>query len=314
VRRWRKRLDNPEVKQARLLVERLRAEPFDVLHLGASESIFVAPEDVDTRPLPAMYADALAPELSTYVIAGTAYNTKLYKAYLDILATYPLRPIVVMMIGIRLGFYPWSEHPEYLYDRSLTALRKIDPHSPPWRFRAVVPLANDAEFARMDTIEYPTMVGTRTIGEFRRVLKNPKTSGLTHEEHVRTMYAFQHGATHPMAESFLREMTEVGVRLRELDLPLVVFHAPVPVVRGCQLLGEELLTRTLENQAIMESAFKDGFGPIDILQTGASLDVSEFLDPDDATEHMNERGRQHIADMIVGAVHQLRAGATTPPA
>jgi hypothetical protein len=313
VRRWRKRLDNPEVSQARALVHRLRSGPLDVLHLGASESLFVAPYDEDPRTLPAMVADGLAPDLSMYSLVGASYHPRLYLAYLEVAATYPVRPVVVLGLCIRFGFPPWSHHPEYSFARSLGALGQIDAHSAPWRFHASLPLATAADFARHDQVEYATLDGIRTtIGEFRNQLKDPE-AGLSPEEQIRGLYAFHHGSTATLPATFLADVTRLGRRLQEMGLPVVVYQLPVPVARGSQVLGEALRSQTIENLARMDSAFADGYGPIDILQTGVLLDEDEFIDPADATEHVNERGRKRIADLIVEAVRRQRRLLATPP-
>jgi hypothetical protein len=313
-RRWRRRLDNPEVSQARALVHRLRSGPLDVLHLGASESLFVAPYDEDGRTLPAMVADGLAPDLSMYSLVGASYHPRLYQAYLEVVATYPVRPVVVLGLCIRFGFPPWSHHPEYSFERSLRALDRIDPHAAPWRFRAGVPLATADDFVRHDQVAYPTLDETRaTIGEFRNQLKDPEAAGLSREEQVRGLYAFHHGSTASLPDPFLADVTRLGRRLQEMNLAAVVYQLPVPVARGSQVLGEALRSQTIENLARMDRAFADGYGPIDILQTGVLLDEDEFIDPTDATEHVNQRGRQRIADLIVGAVHESRRLPATPP-
>lgn len=315
VRRWRKRLDNPEVRLARSLVHRLRSGPLDVLHLGASESLFVAPYDEDGRTLPAMVADGLAPDLSMYSLVGASYHPRLYLAYLEVVATYPVRPVVVLGLCIRFGFPPWSHHPEYSFARPLRALGRIDPGAAPWRFRASLPLPTTADFARHDQVAYPTLDRTRTtIGEFRNQLKDREAAGLSREEQVRGLYAFHHGPTASLPDSFLADVTRLGRRLQEMGLAVVVYQLPVPVARGSQVLGEALRVRTIENLARMDAAFADGYGPIDILQTGVLFDEGEFIDPTDATEHVNQRGRRRIADLIVGAVRRQRSlSATAPP-
>ncbi|HEX3794075.1 MAG TPA: hypothetical protein VHV57_06215 [Acidimicrobiales bacterium] len=309
--RWIKRLDSSPVRHARLLAERVRTEPpFDVLYMGASESLFTSPDDVDPRPLPAMVADELAPELSTYAVAGAAHNPRLYKIYLDIVAESPVRPLVILGMAIRLGVTAWSEHPEYSHDRPIHALEKIPSKRPPWRFRAYVPLATDAEFAAHDKRTYPTMDGTRTIGDFRLALKDPVAHGLTEEQRLRLLYSFHHGSTDALSPKFLDSVTAIGARLRELGLPAVVYQMPVPIVRATDVMGQEIYDRTVANLKVMDDAFIAGYGPIDIVQTGVLLKPGDYIDPDDGTEHVNEHGRRQMTDLIVAAVHKARLSDT----
>jgi hypothetical protein len=305
-RPWRRRLDNTEVKQARLLAQRLRTGTIDVLTLGASESLFVSPSDADQRTLSAMVGDGLAPELSTHSIAGAAYGPYLYKAYLEIVAKSTSRPTVVLGLVARLGVAAWSDHPMYSYARALRSIRRIGPGSPPWRYRTYIRLASDAEFAAFDALPHPTLHDSRTIGDYRRELRDPARYGLSEEQRVRQLYAFHHASSVPLSDAFLESVTTLGRRLKELGLPVVVYQMPIPVVRGVELLGPELYDSTVANLKTMDDAFIAGYGEVEIVQTGVALQPFEFIDPDDATEHVNELGRRRMADMIVAAVHRAR--------
>jgi hypothetical protein len=308
-RRWRKRLDNPEVRQARLLATRLRAGELDVLHFGASESQYVAPYDTDQRTLPAMITDSLAPGLSVYSVHDAGYHARLFEAYLEIVARYPVQPVVIVGLSVRFGFSAWAHHPEYGFERSLRALTRIDPGSPPWRFHAPVRLTRESDFFEFDRTEYPTVDGTATIGEFRRTLKKSSDSVLTGDARTRRLFAYHQGSQ--MEAEYLRRVTSLGARLRELDLAVVVYQLPVPIERGAELLGDALREQVVHNLAFLDEAFIAGYGPIDILQTGTLLDGSEFVDTNDAIEHANERGRMRMTDLITQAVHQQRALAAT---
>jgi hypothetical protein len=306
-RRWRRRLDNPEVRKAGLLAQRLRTPPpLDILHLGASESLYVAPYDEDQRTLVNMLADALPPEVTFYSVHFAGYNPSLYLKYLDIVACYPVKPVVVLSLTIRFGYPPWDKHPEYSYQRASRALGRIDPGSPPWRFHAPVRLTRESDFVELDRIVYPTVAGSLTIGEFRRTLKDTSENALRGDERTRRLYGYHQGGV--LGEEFLASVTELGRRLRELELPAVVYYTPVPVERGVELLGEELRERVVGNFKLLDEAFIKGYGPIDIVQTGTFLDSSEFINPEDAIEHANEHGRKRIADLIIEAIRAQRAG------
>jgi hypothetical protein len=308
VRRWRKRLDNPEVRLARLLAERLRSAPPDVLHLGASEAQYVGPNDVDQRTLPVMMAEALAPDLTLYSVNNAGYHPKMFSAYLNVVGASPVRPIVVLSLTVRFGFTPWALHPEYGFARSLRALTRIKPGSPPWRFRAPVRLTRASDFLALDQMAYPTLGGTRTIGEFRHALKRDSGSDLIGEERTRVLYAYHQGGV--VSEQYLADVTALGAQLRALGLKAVVYHTPTPIDRGVELHGDGFRTRVIENLGRIDEAFRAGYGPIDILQTGPMLSSAEFINPDDAIEHANELGRHRMTDMITQAIRAQRDGSS----
>lgn len=311
-RDWRTRLDHPDLKEARLLIETLRSKPVDVLHLGASESLFISPHDEDTRTLSQMLRDGLAPDLSLHSIAGAGHNPELQKMYVDILACSPQRPILIMFLPLRFGFPPWRLHPDHSHIRPMKALRRIPPQSPPWRFHAYVPPSKKSDFTRFNQIEFRTLDGTASIGELRGQWRHPEQFGLTPEEHIRRTFSFLHGGIDPLTPAFLKTITDLAGRARDLGLPVVAYQPPMPIQRGTEVLGDALLELVIREYKAMDDAFIAGYGPSPILRIGRSFETDEFIDPDDGVEHYSERGRKHLTELLVEAVHNLR-GATPSP-
>lgn len=307
-RRWVKRLDHPDIRNARLFAQRLRSDPMDVLHLGASESQFTHPDDADPRTLPQMFADALAPELSTYSIAAPGTHFKLYQAYLEILARYPVRPIVVLSFPLRLGYDIWEFHPEHGHEKPLRALLRIPPHRPPSRFHTYVPLPTAADYAHHDAIQIPTVDGLKPYGDIRRQLKNPARAGLDQDQFTRLSYAFLHSYLDPLNQSYLDSITAVGACLRDMNVPVVLYWVPIPLDRADVVLGPQARERAIKLFATMEEAWVDGYGPdADHLRIFEFLKTEEFLDADDGIEHFRESGRRKMADQVAEAVLRQRA-------
>ena len=308
LRKRNKMRDNPEVRQARFLAARLEQGPIDVLHLGASESLFTADYDEDKRTLPQMIAEGLPDGLQMHSVAGAGYHPALFKQYVDIAAARGSRPLVIVGLCIRLGEPAWKYHPEYSYSRPLNALHKIDVAAPSKKFRAVVPLAKQEDFDEHDKREHPTVVGTRTIGEFRRLLKNPESNGLTRDETVKLLLAYHLGATGDLEPEYLADATALGKRLRELDLPVVCYQMPLPIDQAAAVLGEEVRPHMLRRLKDLDDAFKAGYGDdVEIVQSGSGLVTEDFIDPNDGSEHVNEKGRRKITDDVLAAIARRRA-------
>jgi hypothetical protein len=299
--------DNPEVRQARLLVERLDRGPIDVLHLGASESLFTADYDGDKRTLPQMIEADLPDGRPMHSVAGAGYHPALYMQYLDIAAARGSRPMVIVGLCIRLGEPAWKYHPEYSYLRPLTALRAIDVAAPAKRFKAVIPLASAADFAKHDELIHETVIGTKTVAEFRRLLKDPVGNGLSRDEAVRLLLAYHLAATTDLEPEYLADATALGKRLRELDLPVVCYQMPIPIHQVCDVLGEQARPHILRRLQSLDDAFRAGYGDVEIVQTGSGLETEDFIDPNDGSEHVNEKGRKKITDGVIGAVKRRLA-------
>ncbi|MCW2496703.1 hypothetical protein [Jatrophihabitans sp.] len=307
VRRTRKRLDNPEVRAARNLALALEQGPVDVLHFGASESLFTADYDEDRRTLPQLYAAGLPQGTRFHSVVGPGYHPALFKTYLDIAAAHGSRPLLIIGLCIRLGEPAWLFHPEYGYVRPLAKLRKIKPGARSARFRALVPPASPAEMKRHDELPHSTVAGTMPVSEYRRRLKNPAAAGLDADQALHLLMAYHHGATVELDEGYLADATALGARVRELGLDVVLYQMPVPMEQAKKILGPEVQPFIEARMLALENAFQAGFSPdgsarATIVHSGTSLPNEMFIDPNDGSEHVNELGRHHIADQVVAEV------------
>ena len=306
LRNRKKMRDNPEVRQARLLVTRLEQGPIDVLHLGASESLFTADYDLDKRTLPQMIEADLPDGLRMHSVVGAGYHPALFNQYVDIAAAHGARPMVILGLCIRLGESAWKYHPEYSYLRPLAALRAIDVASPPKKFKAVIPPASAQDFARHDKLLHATVIGTKPVAEFRRLLKDPVGNGLSQEEAIRLLLAYHLAATTDLEPEYLADATALGKRLRELDLLVVCYQMPIPIHQVCAVLGEQARPHILRRLKSLDDAFRAGYGDVEIAQTGSGLQTEDFIDPNDGSEHVNEKGRRKITDQVIEAVNRSR--------
>jgi hypothetical protein len=293
------------VKAARLLVARARTDPPDVLHFGASESLFVSPSDTDRRPLPKIIADDLGPDVSVYSVAGPGYHPRMMQQYIRLFASVPKRPVVVIGVAWRLGLTPWALHPVYSYPRPLQRLSRISPSRPTWAFRAIVKGATDEEMAEHDRRPFSTLAGELTVGDYRLPLKDPAAAGLDDESALRLLYAYHHAALLPTDDPWLHALTNLGRQLRELGFGVVAYQIPVPIQEGERLHGEPFRERVVANLAAGDAAFRAGAGAeTEIVPTGAFLETADYLDPRDGTEHMNISGRLKMAELITPAIQR----------
>jgi hypothetical protein len=306
-RRWRKRLDNPEVRAARLVIDRLRTDPPDVVFFGSSETMFVSPKDSDLRTLPQMIDDELGPDASLYCVQGAGYHPKMFHAFIDLMAAQPPRPLILVTLGIRLGFPPWHSHPVHSYPQSLPALRRVDPTRPTSRIRAAVRQPKgrrlERQLAEHDKRPYPTWVGDLTVGDYRRPLKNPTANGLSPEEAKRLIYAYHHGGELTPDDPWLECITSLGRALREHGFPAIAYDVPIPVEEGTKLFGPVFVEQSLRSFKAMNDAFIAGYGPTEIVEIGTTLlGTSGFINPDDGIEHFTEEGRSKIAARLAPAI------------
>lgn len=300
-RHWYHRADNPDVRAARRFLKRLRSDPPDVLYLGDSTTMWISPDDTDRRNLGQIVSDGLGDGITIHVIAGAGYTAKMQLAHLRLLEAHKSRPLVLHPLWIRGYFTAWAKHPVYGYEAALAKINSLDPHGPAWRAWASFPRPTPEDFERHGEIPHPTLLGDWQVKDYAEPLRH--RIGLSEREYARLIHAFHDGQRLALGSPELEPLVRFGRRLDELGLRTVAYHNPLAIETGVALLGPEFAEVTGSNRAVLEQAYlADRAGRPPILQTGHVFAPDEFVDPNIADSHLNQRGRVRLAQMIVCAV------------
>jgi hypothetical protein len=313
VRRWAKRayrafqnLDDVHVRRGRHLLRALRCpSPPDVVVFGDSCWVTVGRHEEDRRPLPEVLQAELRPDLVLHAAVGGGYHPVLQQAFVHLVDRSPARPVIVLPMLQRMRT-AWRLHPMYRFTEQAAILEQVDATMPVRSVRTVGHRPTAAEFAAFDATPMSTWAGDLTVGEHRNPLRS-RGSGLTDAERLRLLYAYHHGeALEPGGEALL-QLRELGRRLRDLGAPVVAFQEPVPVDVGEELFGPPFRQRIVDNFTLMDEALTAGFPGLPVLQTGLAFAREEFIDPSDATEHLNASGRLRLARLLADAVRAASA-------
>ncbi len=314
VRRYLNRVDNEAVRRARSLLHALHHHPPDILYLGDSAVSFVGPQDADRRRLSTMVADSLGSGVSVHVVHGPSFNADIYDAYLGLLNGMPLPSVVVVPLCVRVRFSPWIEHPVHGHKRAIQRIRDLDPTRPSWHAHGAFRTPHKPDFEAFHRVAYSNLLGEKTVGDFVSQISAYERSG-DHLARERLLYAYHHGGLLTAGTPAMEAVTVMGRTLRELGCTVVVYQTPVPVQKGAEHLGAEFRTRTAQNFAVLNGAYRLGAGEdAPIIESGECFSTDEFIDPHDATEHLNESGRRRLAEFIVNEINGARNGGLTPQA
>ena len=303
-RRALNRIDNEQVRRARHLLTALRKAPPDVILFGDSVLSFVGDHDTDRRRLSAMVSDGFGSDVSVRVVDGPSFNSDIYDAYLKLLVAAPRRPLVLIPLCVRVHSICLRDHPVHGHKRAIHALRELDPSKSAWRVRGSWPKPTQSDFEAFHREHYPTLLGDLTVGDYLSSIAQAKRSG-DEPERLKMLYAYLHGGLLTPNNPALESVTRMARTIRELGCPVVVYQTPAPVETGTRLLGPDLAERTIASLAALNAAYRLGAGTnVNIVESGAAFSESEFIDPSDATEHLNEQGRHRLAEMILTAAKQ----------
>jgi hypothetical protein len=302
-RRWRDRLDAPQIRQARYLAKRVRSGPLDVLYLADSTAYFVSPHDSDKRQLRHMLADEIQPELSFLAIGGGGYHARMFTSYLRLFEGVAQRPIVIVPLTVRTHDPTWLYHPFHGHPRAVAKLDRLTARTGAWRMRMTSRDTRAEDMAEHDKRPHPSLAGEDlTIADQRMKLKRPKEAGLDPDAYMQLLYAYHHTHLLQPEDEGLANMTKTSTTLREMGFSVIPYETPIPVQKGVELLGSAFRDRVERNMSLVNKAFLRGYPEADIIHSAFIFETGEFLDPADASEHLNEFGRRKLVDAIVTRV------------
>lgn len=306
VRRGVNRVDNAEVRQARGLLRAVRGRrPPTIIAFSESTALWVAPQDRDRRKLFAMVGDDLPASERLHTIAGGSFSSSMHLRFLRLLQHEDVRPILVVSLWTRGRTDPWIEHPTYGYKDTMTVLDRLPPRPSLTRVRASLRRPTAEDFDAFYRLPCETLIGERSIGEYVCELKDPVRFANEPDARSRLIYAYHQGSRLHAGSPQLGPVTELGRLLRKTGLPIIAYQTPISVATGVRLHGPDFETLTTSNFATLDAAFHEGYGTdIDIIQSGTIFDEDEFIDVSIADEHLNAKGRSHLARLIAARIRE----------
>jgi hypothetical protein len=289
------------VARALVVGSALRRERPDVLYFGDSSLIHVSPDDTDKRRLGEMFAEESGRKTAQYY--GPAYSAELWGEFARLITDLPRPRCVVVSLCIRPATHRHVyEHPIFGYRSAAQALRSARRAGPALARRLYKTPPGPADYARFEAIEHESVWNLAgTMGEYRRKLKGYDPASAD-EQSQRVIYDYFHGE-YSAGRPGLQHWRRFGERLRTLGVPVVAYRTYMPLDAGTRLLGEQFVPHVEENFRLLEEAFFGGLGG------GAPVAVdppsdAEFINHRDATEHLNEHGRQRLVKHLIAAVNE----------
>ena len=291
------------------LVELLRAfdhagPPPQVLYLGDSVVERVAREDTDRHSLASMVIDRFGPQTAAVSVSHMGYHTGVYHGLLRVLQTTRHRPeLVILPLNLRSFGPRWFLDPVWQFHHEIRALQRYLAH--PFRgiprLRETIVTAADMEAFEAIDVEFPE-TDFRCIGQFHEVMRSTPQDEAEVDFRRRQIFIlhYMHAlrAEHPR----LRSLEEALGLLSHLGCSVLCYVTPVNHDAGLQYVGpafqDALRRNVLEIRRIVE---RQGRPDLRFEDFSEFLDPTEFFSTHDAAEHLNERGRSHLAAAIVGA-------------
>ena len=292
--------EDPELAQARYLVQQLDVTPIDVLVFGESTLTHFGPDEPDTRSVAELLIDELKP-LTTYVVAGPGYGAGLQREYLRLACAMPRRPVVLLSLFVR-GTYPaFYRHPQYGYRWAIERLRSTSVEA---AYGVTAPRHEPSpqDYAEYEKLAYPTICGERVIDDFMDALRRRLKLG--DPGFWRWLFEFHYGGS-PEPEA-LQAYTDMGATLRRAGHPVIAYQNPINVIEAARELGPDYPAWQARNEQGVLDAYLEGIGDsATILRTSSLWQPDDFIDP--ALEHLNAAARARLARLLADEVRGTSA-------
>lgn len=267
------------------------------LYFGDSVLERVAKEDADRRALYQMFADRVAPRRVCSLSQG-AFHPGVFLASVRCLRSLEHRPeLAIVPINLRCFSPQWDLEPAYQFTGEIALLNNFAAN-PSKRLPSFTAAAVDREQYEVFDRTPISIVGSRltTVGEFRLVISaSPQTEVQTRfrEQQVFSFFYMYRLAREHRRVVALRELFQT---LGSLGIPVLVYITPINIGAARAVLGEAFSSQIRSNVATLVEALAD----VRVIDWSTEFPPEMFFHRKFHTEHLNERGRKRLVELVAG--------------
>jgi hypothetical protein len=281
----------------------------DILFFGDSVLLRISRDDKDTDTLDRMLAKKMDGGISLLCIAHTAYHMQVYKNLISVLEVTKRKPkVVILPINLRSFSPQWDFYPAWQFRDEIRAVESYL-SNPSLEIASVGEIPATANLLRLfDAIpvKYPLTELDR-IGQFRSMIASKPKNEDQKIYRLRQIFIYHYmnllADDHPK----IKALEECLRMLSVLQIPLVLYVTPINWEAGRKYVGREFIEAVKSNVSLISNRLSPHqtdnrvrFGDFSTL-----LEAGCFFSDDNATEHLNQRGRARLADEIMKMILEL---------
>ncbi len=286
-----------------------------VLVFGDSVMERVARQDTDRRTLGEMIlARAQSRALDGRVVGNTAFTSMMFDLLLGFANQLGARPDhVVLPFNLRCLSPQWDLRPiwQFLQEQAAVQAMIVAPdRTPP----ALVPVFRDDEQYRATAFASPLSKSKR-VAPFLALQGGRRRDREEEQARLRKLLIFHYGVparpTHRQLAAFagaVRVAREMGARVHG-------YLTPVNIQLIRDLGGRDLAAIVGSNAERVQETFLAAAGPQDRFgDWSARLSPDHFFHPSEVTEHLRDRGRAALAELVASSLDASSALHDVSPA
>lgn len=308
-RRAREQAPYPELAKLIAGFDGEAASTPEVLFFGDSVSLRVSRDDADTDTLPQMLAKRLGGESRLLSIAHTAYHAEVYSALTKVLRVTRTRPkLVILPINLRSFSPQWDLYPEWQFrDEG----RAVDAYlaNPELGIMGVNEVAMTSDLLRQfDAIPVRYALSDKTrVGEFRQTIAATPRSEQERASRRREIFIYHYTHLLDPGHRKLAALDDCVGTLAALGIPALVYITPINWSAGARYAGEEFVAAVEANVATVDRRFAHCGGAMSsrVVDFSMLLGSGCFFSEHDATEHLNQEGRERLVGELLQACRDM---------
>lgn len=281
-------------------IEALLEEGVDVVYFGDSTTIDIAPDDADIRSLPEMVDDAL-PEQRVGRIAHYAYHGEVYEGYSRVLAESDSPPVTAIIpISMRAFSPAWDLRPDWQFEKEKFLLQ----HRAMWSRIVLKPLTvfRYVDVAPISREEFEATVvyfGENAAGHVRDY--EGSWDGESPEAYFQGQFIYRYAYPLSKEHRKLEALVRTVRNLHGAGIEPIVYITPLDHASGERWVGEEFLVQLEANvRLVMEVFAAEG---VEVIDLSRSLGADAFCYEGEVHEHLDEGGREFVAEELVSALN-----------
>jgi hypothetical protein len=277
--------------------------PPDILYFGDSVLLRTSKTDVDNSTLDQMFARKINSGYHVVSLAHTAYHMLIYLELVRVFyKTFHNPKIVVLPINMRSFSPQWDYHPSWQFWDEIKATRnywvKLKNSS---IFEDKKDVPNKFIFWLYDAmpVYYPE-IGLKTVGYFRNIIKSKSQDEYHRAFRLKNIFCFHY--MHQLVDAHPKIKAFIGILkiLNGMGIYVVAYVTPVNWQAGEKYLEGKFVNRVKSNVNLIKAQVDSACQASLIKFSDLSLLLNSdcFFNEDDPTEHLNEKGRDILADYL----------------
>jgi len=273
----------------------------DLLCFGDSVWERLSYTDLDRRTVAEMLNDRLNDYMKVVAISHSAYNMRTYLGLIKALEKMRGRPkYVVLPVNLRSFSPQWFLNPLWQFKHENQVLEEYYAN-PEMKIPVIVPVAEERGFYDEfnKTLVYYPLSEYRTIREFREVIAIDPVDEAHAFARLRQIFIFHYMHQLTSEHLLIQCLDEILRRLVDMDIETLVYITPINYQAGVRFCGNDFSKQIGINSGLVYDVIRNYFGDrVRYRDLGCLLSSDYFFGLDNATEHLNEKGRSMLIEQL----------------